>query len=173
MKKILKYLLVAVVVIVILFLSLGLIMPTQEYTTSVMVNAPVEKTFAVFMDTSQAREWMPGFRYFENISGKEHEAGSKWKIVFFEHGQEIVMTETVTEFKSNEVFAFNIQNEVMNSDNEVTFSVQDNSTVITSHSKYEGGNIFWKSLFVFFNSGMKKQSEQMYNDLKKIVEHSD
>jgi uncharacterized protein YndB with AHSA1/START domain len=145
-------------------------MPVQEYTTTVTVHAPVEKTFSVFMDTSRLREWMPGYRQIVNISGKENEPGSKWKIVFFENGQEIVMTETVTGFKPNELFTFNVQNEVMNSDNEIRFAVQDNSTVITAHAKYEGGNIFWKSLFVFFNSGMKKQSEQMYNDFKKIAE---
>lgn len=173
MKKFLKYFLIIVAALLLIFLLIGIIKPTQEYTTSVTVNAPVEKTFAIFMDTSRFREWMPIFSKMELLSGNPNEAGSKWKMHFHERGQDIIMMETVTTYKTNQVFAFNLQNEVINSDNEVLFTPKGNSTQITAHCKSEGGNIIWKSLFVFFTPGMKQQSQQIYNDLKRVVENTE
>ena len=172
MKKALKYIGIGALVAISSFFILGLIHPTGEYTNTTIVNAPLEKTFDIFNDTTRMREWMPGMVSMENISGGANEVGSKWKTTFRDGERDIVMTETVTAFKTNELFAFNLSNEVMNSDNEIRFTAKGNTTEIKAHCKYKGSNMFWRSMFVFFEGSMQQQQQEMYALLKKVIEES-
>ena len=170
MKKALKYIGIGILIAISSFFIMGLLHPDGEYTTTIVINAPIEKTFSVFNDTTRMREWMPEMVLMQNISGAENEVGSKWKTIFRDHERDIEMTETVTGFKTNELFAFNLQNEVMNSDNEIRFAAVGNTTEIKAHTKYRGGNIFWRSMFVFFEGSMKQQQQEMYAMLKEVIE---
>ena len=170
MKKALKYIGIGILIAISSFFIMGLLHPDGEYTITIVVNAPVEKTFSVFNDTTRMREWMQGMVSMENISGGANEVGSKWKTTFRDHERDIVMTETVTGFKANELFAFNLSNDVMNSDNEIRFAAVGNTTEIKAHTKYRGGNLFWRSMFVFFEGSMKQQQQEMYELLKAVVE---
>lgn len=172
MKTALKYLGIGIIVVILSFFSLGLLHPTQQYSFTVDVSAPIEKTFSVFNDTSKTKEWISGFSRMENIKGTANETGSQWRMFFRDHDRDIVMTETVTDFKWNERFSFNIKNEVMDSDNEIRFSSKGSGTEISVFCKYKGGNIFWKSLFNFFNSSIIEQQKEQFKSLKKIVEQS-
>ena len=160
MKKFLKYFLIVIVAIVVIFFSLGLLFPSHEYTITTTVNAPVEKTFAVLNDTSKLKEWLTGFQYMENISGKLYEVGSKWKVVFDDHGSEILMTETITAFKENELVAFVIENDFIKSTDEIRFIPKGNMTEVIAHAHYSGTGIFQKSILVLFRGFVKKQQEE-------------
>lgn len=171
MKKFLKYFFIVLIILVVVFFLLGVFKPEQEYTFSINVNSPVDKTFAVFNDTTRMREWMPNFQKIENISGSANQTGSKWRIVFHDHGKEIEMTETVTAFENNKLFAFDIENDFIVSHNDIHFDESANQTQITVHAKYKGGNMFSRSLFVLMNSSVKKMQAENFLMLKKIVEN--
>lgn len=170
MKKFLKYFLIVIVLLVVIFFSLGLIFRSHEYTISTTVNAPVEKTFAVFNDTTKLKEWLPGFKSMELIKGNMNEAGSKWKVVFEENGSEISMNETIVAFKENELVSFNIANDFIKSKNEVRFIPKGNRTEIIARVNYRGTHIFQKSVLALFSGFVKKQQEESYNLLKQVVE---
>ena len=170
MKKFLKYFLIAIILIVIVFFSLGFIFRQHEYTIITTVNAPVEETFAIFNDTSKIKEWLPGLKSMELIKGNMKEVGSKLKVVFFDHGKEIVMTETITAFKENELVTFNIANEFMKSKNEIRFLPKGNTTEITTQVSYRGAHIFQKSILALFSGSVKKSQEESYALLKQLVE---
>lgn len=172
MKKFLKYFLIVVVLIVGIFFSLGLLFRQHEYTIITTVNAPVEKTFAVFNDTTKLKEWLTGLKSMENISGKLYEVGSKWKIVFDDHGEEISMNETITAFKENELVSFDIENDFIKSINEVRFVPKGNMTEVIAHVHYNGTGIFQKSILALFSGMVKKQQEESYNLFKQLVERS-
>jgi uncharacterized protein YndB with AHSA1/START domain len=170
MKKFLKYFLLTIVGIVVLFFLLGVVFPTQHYSISVTINKPVEKTFATFNDTTRMKEWMPGFQKIENISGNANEVGNKWRLYFNDHDRDIVMDETMTAFKQNELFTFNLSNEVINSDTEIRFKQIGNATEITNTCTYSGGNLFWKSMFVLVQNSVIEQQKKNFELLKMLVE---
>ncbi|MEO5569360.1 MAG: SRPBCC family protein [Bacteroidia bacterium] len=172
MKKFLKYFVIVIVLIVVIFFSLGLLFRSHQYTISTTVNAPVEKTFAIFNDTTKLHEWLTGFKYMENIRGKPNEVGSKWKVVFVDHGKEISMNETVTAFKQDELVSFNIANDFMKSKNEIRFIPKGNSTEIIAKVSYRGTHIIQKSILTLFSGSVKKQQEESYILLKQLVERS-
>lgn len=170
MKKFLKYFLIVIVLIVIIFFSLGFLFRQHDYTIITTVNAPVEKTFAVFNDTTKLKEWLTGFKSIENIRGKPNEIGSKWKVVFEENGSEISMNETIVAFKENELVSFNIANDFIKSKNEIRFIPKGNTTEIIAKVSYRGTHIIQKSMVALFSSSIKKQQKESYDLLKQLIE---
>lgn len=111
--KILKYILGIIAALVVIFFMIGVFVSTFTYENKVEVNAPVEKAWAVFTDESRMGEWLTGLKSIETISGNPGEVGSIYRLVFVQNGEEMVMTEEVTAFQQNELFAFNLDNDVM------------------------------------------------------------
>lgn len=135
-----------------------------------MVNAPLEKTFTLFNDTTKMKQWMPGFVSITNISGQPNTVGSKWKLVLEQDGQLFEMTETMTAFKQNEQFAFLLENEVLSNECTISFKPNDNQTEIISDNVVHGNNMLWKSAFFFFKDYFRETGQTTYDNLKKMIE---
>jgi ligand-binding SRPBCC domain-containing protein len=170
-KKILLSLLGLILLLVIGFFALGFSYPTLTSETRVTINKPRDVVWAYFVDQKNLSNWLPKVKSIENISGEPMTAGSKFKMTFEEDGREIVMTETMTEVKDKEVFAFILENEIMKANARLTFIDKGDSTEVVENNTFEGGNIFWKSLFVLMKSSMAKNSAEAYNKLKTNVEN--
>lgn len=170
MKKVLRFIVIGIFALAVLFFSLGLFIPTFSFDNVVEVNKPIEKTFAEFNDVSNMYKWIPGFQFIEPISGWPNEVGSKWKLVVKQEGKRMELIETMTACKENEVFAFNLSNEMMSNDIEIVFTSKGQRTLITAHNKVSGKNIFWKSLFVVSKSYFKNVQQKSYEKLKIVIE---
>ena len=170
MKKVLRFIVIGIFALAIIFFSLGLFIPAFSFDNVVEVNRPVEKAFAEFNDVSNMYKWIPGFQFIEPISGWPNEVGSKWKLVVKEEEERIELIETITAYKKNEVFAFNLSNEMMSEDVEIVFTSKGKNTIITAHNKVNGKNIFWKSLFVVSKSYFKNAQQESYEKLKIVIE---
>ena len=95
-------------------------------------------------------------------------AGTGW--FFVERGEEMVMTEEVTAFKENELFAFKLENDVMFVDAQVTFAETDGQTGITATHVVRGRNAFWRSLLPLFKSSIERRGEENFAKLKAVIE---
>lgn len=174
LKKIIFILLGIIGTFIISFIAIGLIKPTYEGGITVTVNAPVSTTFAVFNDTANMRKWMDNFKRIENISGNQNQVGSKWKLVYDENGRDLVMTETVTAFEQDKLFAFDMEDEYYKMHIEIRFEEKDGKTIITQVDKGEGKNIPARSFVAIMGSLglMQKQQQGMYNKLKTLIENT-
>lgn len=153
-----------------LFYALGLIFPTLSTETRVTINKPRAEVWKYFTDQSKLKDWLPNVKSIENISGEPMTTGSKFKITFEENG-EIVMTETMTEVKEPEVFAFVLENEVITANDRITFIDKGDKTEVVENNTFSGGNIFWRSLFVVMKSTFEKKSAENYQKLKNNIEN--
>ncbi len=169
-KKILLGLLGILVILVVGFFAIGFIFPKLTTETRVTINKPRKTVWKYFTDQNTLKEWLPNVKNIEKISGEPMTAGSKFKMTFEEDGSEIVMTETMTEVKENEVFAFILENEVMKANNRITFVDIGDKTEVIENNTLEGGNIFWRSLFAIMKSGFEKNSGDSYQRLKTNIE---
>ena len=170
-KKILLALVGIIVLVIAGFFALGLLFPTLNSETRVTINKPRDVVWAYFVDQKNLSNWLPNVKSIENISGEPMTAGSKFKITFEEDGREIVMTETMTEVKEKEVFGFILENEVMKANARISFIDKGNQTEVVENNTFEGGNIFWKSLFVLMKSSIAGNSQKAYDKLKAHIEN--
>jgi len=170
--KLLKYFGIFLIVVLVAFLLVGIFAPTFTYESRVVVNAPVEQSWAVFSDPSRMGEWLVGFKSIETVSGQPDSVGSKYKMVFEENGRLMKMTETVTAIKPNELFAFTLDARPMIDKVEVRFSGDGEKTEIVAMNHIEGKNLIWKSILRLSKSNMKKRGQEVYNKLKNLIEAS-
>lgn len=168
--KILKFVLGAVIGFAIVFFSVGIFAPSFTYENKVEVNAPVEKAWAIFTDESRMGDWLTGFQSIETISGNPGEVGCKYRVVFIENGEEMVMTEEVTAFQENEIFAFTLDADPLISDVEVKFTGDESKTEIIATNHVEGKNLLWKSTLRLMKFMIANRGQEQYDKLKEIIE---
>ena len=167
--KIVKIILVTLAGIVLLFLSLGLLFPSYEYQTTIVVNASSEKCWATYHDTKKMGEWLDGFESLTLKSGEQLAAGSTYEIVVTDDGHRMVMNEKILEVNAPTKVSYELNNDVLKS--EFSFSFEGTtSTTVTSKYKITGNNTLWKSILFLSKSYMTGEAQQQLEGLKKVIE---
>src|SRR5258706_13545271 len=167
--KTLKIALLSFAGIVFLFLSLGLLFPSYEYKSSVVVNASPEKCWEVFHDTKKMSEWLEGFESLSLKSGDPLAAGSRYEIVVNDHNKRMVMSEKIIEVTAPSKISYELNNDVLKSEFSFLFE-GSTSTTVTSKYKITGNNILWRSILFLSKPYMTSSGQDQLNALKKVIE---
>jgi hypothetical protein len=168
--KYLKYLLGIILLIGVLFFGRGLLTPEVSYENLVEVNKPAKEAWAVMSDETKMSEWISGFIKTEQVSGTPNTIGAVANVYIEEGGEEMVMQETITNLKPNEVMAMNFTMDFMDMDYEIEFSESDGNTAIKSKSITRGNSLFARSMISFITGAMKKQEDENLSNLKRLIE---
>jgi carbon monoxide dehydrogenase subunit G len=168
--KIFKYIALTLFGLLVIFFLIGVFNPNINYINKIELNASPQKSYSLFADTAIMNQWMPGFQSFEKISGTSMEKGSKWKLVLVQEGATYEMTETIVEAKPGEQYSFLLENAVLKNKVDMYFAPSGSKTELTVNNTVTGNNIFWRSLFFFFKSNLKEQSQAMYISLQEMIE---
>lgn len=170
--KYIKYLLIIIVVLAIIFFGKGFLTPVVSYESEVVVNKPVKEAWAVMSDDSRISEWLKEIKKMELVSGTENTVGSVYNIYFEENGEEMVMEETITALKPNEHIAMTFTMDFMNMDYEMHLTEEDGKTLIRSNSKTTGNGFMARSILSFMTGSMKKQEDTNLNNLKTVIDNN-
>ena len=168
--KFLKYFLLFVIVMALVFFGKGLLTPSISCDGEIIVNKPAQEAWAVMSDESNLSKWIKGFVKTEHISGTENTVGAVSKIYIEEKATKMVMEETITALTPNELMAMTFTMDFMDIDYEMTFNEQDGKTTIRTKTVTSGNGIFAKSMVSFMSSGMKKQEDENLNNLKNLID---
>lgn len=171
--KIVKILLWIVGVFVLLFAAFvgnGMINHTIEYDNEVTVDKSVIETWLVMGDTSKMKDWLPGFKKTEHVSGIPQTVGAVSNIYVEENGQEGVIKETITKVVPLQSLGMDFDSDFMKMEYEVSTEVVEGKTVIKSHSVVRGTNLIFKGLFALMPSELEKQEQTNLENLKKVIE---
>ena len=89
--KFLKYTLIFVVVLVLLFFGKGLLTPTISYENEITVNKSAKEAWAVMNDETNLPKWIEGFKRVEPVSGTPNTVGAVSNVYVEDQGQEMVI----------------------------------------------------------------------------------
>ena len=170
LKKFLKYFSIIILVLVILFFSMGIIFPAITYESKVTVNKSAEISFGVFTSPFKLSDWVTGLKGIGLISGIPNTVGSKWKFIITQNGTDYELIQTMKELKLNELFVTHADNELFTDDVDVKFISKGNSTEIIATSHMSGKNIFWRSAFACAQFYLGSNDQKMYDKLKEVIE---
>jgi len=168
--KYLKYFLLALLLIAIIFIAKGLLTPSIQYESEVTVNKSAAEAWAVMSDESKLPQWLKGFKKTELVSGQANTIGAISKVYIEENGQEMVMEETIESIKENEFLAMRFTMDFMNMEYEIHFKEKDGKTHIKTKSTTEGNGLIAKSIVSFMPKAMKAQEDENLGNLKKLIE---
>ncbi|WP_299246713.1 SRPBCC family protein [uncultured Aquimarina sp.] len=170
--KYLKYLLIVVAVLALVFFGKGLLTPSVSYENEVVVDKPANESWAVMSDESNLPKWIDGFKRTELVSGTANTVGAVSNVYVDENGTEMMMEETITALKLNEHMAMTFTMDFMDMDYEIFFKEEGGKTTISSKSTTMGNGIFAKSLISFMTGAMKEQEDKNLNNLKKLIDEN-
>ncbi len=170
--KYFKVFLIIVVLISVGFILIGVIVPKISYETTITTNKPVEETWDMFSDTELMAEWMQGFKSKKVLSGDATTPGSTYEVIIVQNDEEYVMTETLVEYKEDELYVFTIENDILLSKQEVHFKSDGDGTIVTEKSVTEGKSLIMKSIISLTKSIFQKNSDEKYNSFKKLVDEA-
>jgi len=170
--KYLKYLLILIVVLVLVFIGKGFFTSSIAYKNEVVVNKPANESWAVMSDEANLPKWLKGFKKTELIKGTANTVGAVSKVFVEENGREMIMEETITAIKPNEHLAMTFTMDFMDMQYEIFFKENDGKTTINSKSTVSGNGILYKSMVSFMQGSMKEQEEENLKSLKKIIEEN-
>ena len=170
--KILKYLGIVITILLVVFLSLGLAIPSFDYTSVVLINASPEKCWAVLHDTSRMKKWMPGFERPTLKSGVHFQTGAVYELIIRQE-ERYVMREVVKAVKMPERSSYELTNDILKSEYDFNLVPKGSKTQIITHYHITGNNLIWKSIFALSKSYLQKGSQTQLDLLKVEIETGD
>ncbi len=168
--KILKYILYALLALVLLFVAMGLFTPNVQYENTITTTKSVSETWAAMNDESNLSKWLPGYQRSELISGTASTVGAVSNIYFDEKGEQVMIKETVTEIVPNEKLAMDFSMDFMDMEYEMTTTNTSTGTQITTQSKVTGNGFFARCLVALMKGSMSGQEDDNLANLKKVIE---
>jgi hypothetical protein len=170
MKKVLLYLIGITVLLVVGFFCIGVFVPAVEYTTTVEINKPRNTTWKVLRER---KDWIYGFKSYEQISGKPDEVGSRARVTLVRDGTELTFETELLDIKTPDMAATELKNDMLVHDATVSLTENNGKTTVVSHEKITGTNPFYRSLFALFGARSKSISARNFEGLKQTVETSE
>ena len=155
--------------IVVVFLGIGMIVPSYEYELSIVANANPAKCWAAFHDAKKMNAWLDGFESLTLKGGVLLSPGSTYEIIINENGHRMIMTEKIVEVSVPNRIVYELNNDVLKSEFSYAFE-GSTSTRITSKYKIAGNSIVWKSILFLSKSYMTRSAQAQLEKLKKVIE---
>jgi len=176
--NILKYLLFAIIALVIAFFAIGIFKPSVGYGHEFQVNKSIQEAWAVSQDVSKYSQWLEGFKSIELISGEEGAVGSKYKVIVDPgEGQpdNFEMIETVVSIKEFDHVTLHFASEPMDFEQTISFKEKDGMTNVKSDSKVLGKGAVSRSAFALMEmlgGAFTAQETKNFESLKKLIEEN-
>ena len=175
--KILKYLVATIVVLMVVFLTIGFLIPSVDYGHKITVNKPIEEAWAVAQDESKYDQWLEGFQSIVLVEGKKGTVGSRYKVVVNPgDGQpDFLMTETVVSIEKFDHVSLSFDSEMMDFEQTISYSSEDGATTIVTDSKVMGKGLTMRSMFALMEmlgGAFKKQEVKNIEALKMVIEEN-
>lgn len=169
MKKAIIYILGVLLLLVIAFFAIGFFVPVIEYTTTVEINKPRDFTWQVIRER---KDWVYGFKSFEQVSGTPNQVGSRAKITVERDGMESTFNSELLDIKPPEMSVTELTNDMLTHSATVHLTENNGKTMIVSDEKITGKNPFFRSMFVLFRGRITSVSQKNFEGLKQAVESS-
>ena len=170
--KYLKYVLLLLAVLVLLFFGKGLLTPSISYECEVTVDKPAAEAWAVMSDETSLPKWIDGFIRTEHVRGTPKTVGAVSHVYVDENGQETMMQETITDLVEHEHMGMAFTMDFMDMDYDMHFKEENGKTQIRTTSVTRGNGVFAKSIISFMPSAMKAQEEANLQNLKKLIDNN-
>lgn len=172
LNKVLKSFIGLILLSFLVFLILGIPNTKHEMITEIEINAPVEEVYSYVLDMDNNEEWLSGFVSAELIKGEKGAVGSEYEMVFMQKGKPMEMTEKITDIIPNQKIGFDLNDKMIDGHIEMEFQAKNDGTLVTETHTFHGKGILARAITKIFSKAIHKGKQEMYVDLKKVIENN-
>jgi len=169
--KTVKIIITLLIILTLLFFGTGLIIKESSYTSKIIINEPLEKTFSTFTDLSAKTQWNPEYNAIEVIELKPGITGSIYNIKVLHNNQTTIIREKVLAYVKNEKITLFIDKDGVVERDDYTFSSDGSQTVINLSSSYQAKSYLLSCVLPFYKFKFKKIDEVFLNNFKRFLEN--
>ena len=169
--KTVKIVITFLIILTVLFFVTGLIIKESSYTSRIIINEPLEKTFSTFTDLSAKTQWNPEYNAIEVIELKPGITGSIYNIKVLHNNQTTIIREKVLAYVKNEKITLLIDKDGVVERDDYTFSSDGSQTVINLSSSYQAKSYLLSCVLPFYKFKFKKIDEVFLNNFKRFLEN--
>ena len=169
--KTVKIIITLLIILTVLFFGTGLIIKESSYTSRIIINEPLEKTFSTFTDLSAKTQWNPEYNAIEVIELKPGITGSIYNIKVLHNNQITIIREKVLAYVKNEKITLFIDKDGVVERDDYTFSSDGSQTVINLSSSYQAKSYLLSCVLPFYKFKFKKIDEVFLNNFKRFLEN--
>jgi len=169
--KTVKIIITLLIILTVLFFGTGLIIKESSYTSRIIINEPLEKTFSTFTDLSAKTQWNPEYNAIEVIELKPGITGSIYNIKVLHNNQTTIIREKVLAYVKNEKITLFIDKDGVVERDDYTFSSDGSQTVINLSSSYQAKSYLLSCVLPFYKFKFKKIDEVFLNNFKRFLEN--
>lgn len=168
--KTVKIIITFLIILTVFFFGTGLIIKESSYTSRIIINEPLEKTFSTFTDLSAKTQWNPEYNAIEVVELKPGITGSSYNIKVLHNNQTVIIREKVLAYVKNEKITLFIDKDGVVERDDYTFSSDGSHTVINLSSSYQAKSYLLRCVLPFFKFKFKKIDEIFLNNFKTFLE---
>ena len=169
--KTVKIIITLLIILTVLFFGTGLIIKESSYTSKIIINESLEKTFSTFTDLSAKTQWNPEYNAIEVIELKPGITGSIYNIKVLHNNQTTIIREKVLAYVKNEKITLFIDKDGVVERDDYTFSSDGSQTVINLSSSYQAKSYLLSFVLPFYKFKFKKIDEVFLNNFKRFLEN--
>ncbi len=169
--KTVKIIITLLIILTVLFFGTGLIIKESSYTSKIIINESLEKTFSTFTDLSAKTQWNPEYNAIEVIELKPGITGSIYNIKVLHNNQTTIIREKVLAYVKNEKITLFIDKDGVVERDDYTFSSDGSQTVINLSSSYQAKSYLLSCVLPFYKFKFKKIDEVFLNNFKRFLEN--
>ena len=169
--KTVKIVITFLIILTVLFFGTGLIIKESSYTSRIIINEPLEKTFSTFTDLSAKTQWNPEYNAIEVIELKPGITGSIYNFKVLHNNQITIIREKVLAYVKNEKITLFIDKDGVVERDDYTFSSDGSQTVINLSSSYQAKSYLLSCVLPFYKFKFKKIDEVFLNNFKRFLEN--
>lgn len=172
--KFLKYIFIFIGTLFLILVAIGIFKRDFDSKASVIIEAPVQQTFAVYTNPLLLNHWLAEFHSLENVSGSLNEVDSEWTMNYKSaEGSLIKMQHTLTSYVANKQVGYDYANEWLTGQTTVTFEATDNNTTtLTMVQQYSGKGIVQNAILFLIQGSIEEVNQGNLEKLKKLIEET-
>jgi uncharacterized protein YndB with AHSA1/START domain len=170
--KVLKIVGLIVGLLIVGVILLGVFKKKFTYSSFITVNASPEQSWQAFQDTTQMKQWHPGFKSIKLKDGQFLQVGSVYELIIDDGRERMVMHETILAIDPSHEISYELVNDVLVSKYSYRFTPAENGTThIESHYEVTGKSLMWRAVLYLSKSYLHSASQEQLTLFKKHLEH--
>ncbi|MCB0762288.1 MAG: SRPBCC family protein [Flavobacteriales bacterium] len=141
-----------------------------SFESEVQVDAPQGYSWSVFQDPSHMRTWLSGFQRIEMVDGQIGQPGSSYDIIAVDHGEEIVIRQTIISIRPPEQFTYSMSNEFIEGSTEILVTTEGQKSKFSVKTTFEGTSPIKNLLVHLSSSHLATDDQANWDRLKHLIE---
>ena len=169
--KAIKIIFGVLVVLVVLFLSTGLLVKETTYQVRVEIEKPVSEVFASFSDENAMKNWLPEIQSISPIVVKPGMVGSEYEIAVRTNDRDATIIKKVLAYIPNQKITFYFDSQNVLKTDDYTFNEKNGTTFMIKDVSCKSESYIINCMFPYIKGFFRDMDQDQMDKFRAYIEN--